>query len=272
MTLCPAAPKTGIVFQRVDQPGKPEIPASLQYVKEWPRCTRLISENTGVQMVEHLLSSLSAYGIDNLRIELTGPEIPSLDGSSLPFVEAIEKAGIKIQDTKRRYLKIEEPVYWSENEVHLIGLPSDQFQISYTLHYPQAAIIGSQYFAFSLTDPHEYKKEIAPCRTFSLYEEIAPMIEKGFLKGGGLENALVIKGGKIMNPDGARFSDEMVRHKVLDLIGDLALIGMPILGHVIAIRSGHSSNLAFAKKLLKGYLSREEHSHGLENSYLVESR
>jgi UDP-3-O-[3-hydroxymyristoyl] N-acetylglucosamine deacetylase len=272
MTLFPAPPYSGIVFQRVDLPGAPEIPASLQYVKEWPRCTRLISEKCSVQMVEHLLSALAAYGVDNLRIQLSGPEIPSGDGSSLLFVEAIEKAGLQIQGSKRRWLKIEEPVFWSENEVHLIGLPADEFRISYTLHYPQSSLIGSQYYSFSLDHPEEYKKEIAPCRTFSLYEEIAPLIEKGFLKGGGLENALVIKGGRIMNPEGARFPDEMVRHKVLDLIGDLALIGSPIRGHVIAIRSGHSSNLAFAKRLASACQAREEILEAFANSFVLESR
>lgn len=272
LTLSPAPIHTGIVFQRVDLPGAPEIPASLLYVKEWPRCTWLVAERGGVQMVEHLLSALSAYGIDNLRIELSGSEIPSGDGSALLFVEAIERAGIQVQSAKRRWLKIEEPVYWSEKEVHLVGLPSEEFRISYTLHYPQSSLIGSQYYSFSPGTPEEYKREIAPCRTFSLYEEIAPFIEKGFLKGGGLENALVIKDSRIMNPEGARFPNEMVRHKVLDLIGDLALIGSPIRGHIIAIRSGHSSNLAFAKRLASACQAREEILEAFANPYVLESR
>lgn len=266
LAFCPAPANTGIVFQRVDLPGTPEIPAALQFVREWPRCTRLATETASVQMVEHLMSALSAFGIDNLLIEVTGPEIPAGDGSASIFVEAILKAGWVKQKVLRKFIKIEEPVHWSQDEVHLVALPAAEFRLSYTLHYPQSKRIGSQYFTFSM-ESSAYAQEIAPCRTFSLYEEIAPFIEKGLLKGGGLENALVIKGEEIMNPGGARFFDEMARHKILDLIGDLALIGNPILGHIIAIRSGHSSNLAFAKRIGSAYQAR---SRAFSNPYVLE--
>ena len=271
LTFSPAEPGSGLVFQRIDLPGSPEIPAMLSSVRESPRCTKLATESASIQMVEHLLSALSAYGIDNLRMEMTGPEIPAGDGSSLVFVKAIEEAGVLIQKKKRRYLKIEDPIYWSDGDVHLIGLPANAFSVSYTLHYPQSKSIGSQFYSF-LCNAEEYKKEIAPCRTFSLYEEIVPFIEKGLLKGGGLENALVLKDDLIMNPEGARFPNEMVRHKVLDLIGDLALVGAPILGHIIALRSGHSSNLAFARKLLSACQVREECFETFANSYVLENR
>ncbi len=257
MTLCPAPIDTGIVFQRTDLPGQPTIPARLESVQEWPRCTKLASGSATVQMVEHLLSALAAFGIDNLRIELAGPEIPSGDGSSLLFVRAIEEGEIEIQDRMKRLLTIDRPVFWSDKEVHLVALPSPEFRISYTLHYPQSKIIGSQYYTF-LLDSDLYKQEIAPCRTFSLYEEIAPFIEKGLLRGGGLSNALVIQNDQIMNVEGARFPDEMVRHKVLDLLGDLSLIGASLQAHIIAIRSGHSSNLAFAKTIAQMGTSEEE--------------
>lgn len=246
----PAPPNTGIVFQRVDLPGKPEIPARLSHVRETPRCTRLANREASITMVEHLLSALSALKIDNARIEVEGPEIVAGDGSAKLFVELIEKAGIALQEAPRRSLKITQPVYWSEGEVHLIALPANEFRISYTLHYPQSPLLGSQYFTLSLT-PDQYREEIAPCRTFSLYEEIIPFIEKGIIKGGGLENALVIQGDRIMNPEGARFPNEMVRHKILDLVGDLSLVGVPILGHILSVRSGHSSNVAFAKMISK---------------------
>jgi UDP-3-O-[3-hydroxymyristoyl] N-acetylglucosamine deacetylase len=271
LTFLPADTGSGIVFQRVDLPGAPEIPAVLSSVREWPRCTKLETEGASVQMVEHLLSALSAYGIDNLRIEMKGPEIPAGDGSALLFVRAIEEAGVLTQLAKRQYIKIQDPIYWSEGDVHLIGLPADAFCISYTLHYPQSKIIGSQFYSF-ICNAERYKQEIAPCRTFSLYEEIAPFIEKGFLKGGGLENALVVKNDLILNPEGARFPNEMVRHKVLDLIGDLALTGFPILGHIIAVRSGHSSNLAFARKLASASQAREEYFETFANSYVLENR
>lgn len=203
-------------------------------------------------MVEHLLSALHALGIDNVRIAVEGPEIPAGDGSANPFVFLIEKAGVVTSKEPRKFLKIDKPVYWSDHEVHLVALPGEGFAVSYTMHYPNSPLLGSQYCSFHL-DPEKYKTEIAPSRTFSIYEEILPFIEKGIIKGGGLENALVIQGDKILNPEGARFSDEMVRHKVLDLIGDLALIGRPILGHIISIRSGHQSNVAFAKILLSHF-------------------
>lgn len=250
LKICPALPNTGIVFQRADLLGKPEIPALLSYVREAPRCTRLASAEASVLMVEHLLSAFYAYGIDNARIEVEGPEIPAADGSSQIFVDLIEKTGLVFQQAARRCIRITQPIFWSEGEVHLIALPSNEFRISYTMHYPHSPLLRSQYYSLVL-QPLRYKAEIAPCRTFSLYEEILPFIEKGIIKGGGLENALVIQGGRILNPEGARFEDEMVRHKILDLVGDLALIGAPLLAHVIAVRSGHLSNVAFAKALSK---------------------
>lgn len=248
LRIVPAPADSGILFRRTDLPEKPEIPAHLSFVRETPRCTRLADSKLSVHMVEHLLSALAGLGVDNAIIEVEGPEILAADGSAQLFVELITKAGLKEQNTDRKFLKITKPIYWSDKEVHLVGLPADEFRISYTMHYPQSALLKSQFYTVSL-NPDTFKEEIAPCRTFSLYEEILPFIEKGMIKGGGLQNALVIKGDHIMNPEGARFPDEMVRHKILDLIGDLKLIGMPILGHIISVRSGHASNIAFAKHL-----------------------
>lgn len=250
LKICPSPPNSGIVFKRTDLTGAPEIPALLNHVREAPRCTRLATEKTSILMVEHLLSALYAYGIDNARIEVEGPEIPAADGSAQLFVDLIEKTGFEIQQAPRKYISITQPIYWSEGEVLLIALPAQEFRLSYTMHYPHSPLLRSQYYSFALQSLR-YKAEIAPCRTFSLYEEIVPFIEKGIIKGGGLENALVIQGGRILNPEGARFEDEMVRHKILDLIGDLALIGAPLLAHVVAVRSGHSSNVAFAKTISK---------------------
>jgi UDP-3-O-[3-hydroxymyristoyl] N-acetylglucosamine deacetylase len=245
ITILPAPVDTGIVFQRIDLPGTPEIPALLEYVEDSSRCTRI----GNILMVEHLLSALHAYGVDNARILTNGPEIPSCDGSAKLFVECLENTGLEIQDKNAAYLTIEHPVYYSKDNIHLVALPCDDLKISYTLHYPQSTLIQSQYYSFSVS-AERYKQEIAPCRTFSLYEEIVPFIQSGLIKGGGLENALVIQGDKVLNPEGARFPNEMVRHKVLDLIGDLSLIGKKLRAHVIAICSGHASNVAFAKKII----------------------
>jgi UDP-3-O-[3-hydroxymyristoyl] N-acetylglucosamine deacetylase len=249
LRLLPAPANSGIVFQRVDLPTKPCIPARLEYVSDTMRCTRLSLKSVSLIMVEHLLSALSAFDVDNVLIQMEGSEIPAGDGSSQTFVDLLEQAGVATQGAPRNYLTLKEPIFWSEKDTHLIALPDDHFRISYTLHYPRSPMLRSQYLSLPI-DRETYSEEIAPCRTFSLYEEIAPLIEKGYLKGGGLENAVVIQGDRVLNPEGVRFADEMVRHKILDLIGDLSLLGKKLKAHIVAIRSGHSSNIAFAKKLM----------------------
>jgi UDP-3-O-[3-hydroxymyristoyl] N-acetylglucosamine deacetylase len=246
----PAPVGRGIVFRRSDLPGKPEVPALLEFAVQAVRSTRLLKGEASVQTVEHLLSALQGLGIDNLDIEVDGPEVPMSDGSAKEFVRMIEEAGIQAQDAPRKMILIKEPIYWSDGNVHLVALPATGSRFSYTLHYPHSPLIRSQYHSF-LFSSSLYKTDIANCRTFTLYEEIAPMIEQGLLKGAGLENGLVIQGAIVLNPDGLRFTDEPVRHKILDLMGDLALLGAPIVGHIIAVRSGHASNTAFAKEIQK---------------------
>ena len=204
-----------------------------------------------VQTVEHILSALKAFDLDNVIIEIDGPEVPSCDGSATPFVELIEQAGVLSQSATKKVHRIESPVFWSKGDVHLVALPAEEFRISYTLNYPDNEFLKSQFYTIHVNE-ETYKQEIASARTFSLYEEVVPLIEKGNIKGGRLDNALIIKGSKILNPEGMRFQDgyEMVRHKILDLIGDLSLVGHSFLAHVIAIRSGHFSNTSFAKELV----------------------
>ena len=254
--LLPGEANTGIVFQRIDLPDKPLIPALLSYVSETPRCTCLANGNASVRMVEHLLSALHGLGIDNAFIEMQGPEIPASDGSALEFVQMIEQVGCGFLDEPKKIIQIDRPIFWSEGHTHLIALPSETFRISYTLHYPHTSAIGSQYYSLDV-NPEIYRSEIAKCRTFSLYEEIAPLMAKGMFKGAGLERGVLIQGDKILNPEGVRCSDEMVRHKILDLMGDMALIGAYIKGHIIAVRSGHASNIAFSKKVLANSESAE---------------
>lgn len=246
--LCPAAVDAGIVFQRMDLPNQPKLPAQLEYVQGTPRCT-LIGDGKGmsVQTVEHILAALRAYEIDNVVIELSGSEMPIFDGSSLRFVEMIEEGGITAQEGVKTLYKIRSPIQWSQGDIHLVALPSEEYRVCYTLHYPHSTAIGSQFYS-AVVDQEHFRNELAACRTFSVYEEIAPMIEKGLVKGGSLDNAVIIKENAVINPEGLRFPDEMVRHKVLDLIGDLSLVP-PFVGLIIAIRSGHTSNNAFAKVL-----------------------
>ena len=206
-------------------------------------------EKATIKTVEHLMSALSALKIDNLLIEVDGPELPACDGSAIQYVGMIEKAGIKELDVLRKIYKLGKIVQFTKGGTHLIAIPAEEFQISNTLYYPHSNFLRSQFFSFKVNS-EGYKKDIAPSRTFSLYEEIEPMLKKGLLKGAGLENGVVIKDEKVANPDGLRFTDEMVRHKILDLLGDLSLIGKPFLAHIIAIRSGHFANVEFAREIL----------------------
>lgn len=250
LQILPLPENSKILFQRMDLPACPVIPASLEYVFQSVRCTTLKKADATIQTVEHLLSALHGLGIHNALIRVHGPEIPIGDGSSSIFIDAIEKAGILEQDAEEVLYSIKKPLYFSENGAHLIALPSDQFVIHYNLHYPQSSLLRSQACSIILT-PDSFKKEISCSRTFSLYEDIEALLKKGMLNGGGLENGIVIKEDKVLNPEGLRSSNEMACHKVLDLIGDLSLIGKSFAAQIIAIRSGHMANVSFARQLIK---------------------
>lgn len=252
LTLKPAPEGTGIIFQRMDLPSKPTLAASVENVLETPRCTILGTSEFQIQTVEHILSALKAFDLDNVMIEIDGGEIPSCDGSALPFVEMIEKVGVLSQVATKKVHYLEAPIFWSKGDVQLVALPAEEFRISYTLSYPNSELLKSQFYTVHVNE-ETYKQEIAPARTFSLYEEVVPLIEKGNIKGGRLDNAVIIKGDSILNPEGVRYRDEMVRHKILDLIGDLSLVGGCFHAHVIAIRSGHFSNTSFARELVNNF-------------------
>lgn len=248
-TLLPAPAGHGIVFERTDLPGCVRIAAVCDSVQATPRCTVLGNGSARIQTVEHLLAALRAYNVDNVLVQIHGSEVPIFDGSSQAFTSLLDQAGVREMEEEIETLSLKEPLYWSEGGVQLIALPATEYKISYTLHYPHCPIIGSQFYSLSLTQ-EKFVHEIASCRTFSIYEEIAPMIEKGLIKGGCLDSAVLIKEGAIANPEGLRYRDEMVRHKVLDLIGDCSLLPK-FVAHIIAICSGHTSNHEFGKKFLK---------------------
>lgn len=249
MTIVPEKAGTGIRFRRMDLPHQPYIQATIEHSRESVRSTSLEENGVRVETVEHLLSAFYGLQIDNATIEITGPEVPILDGSAQPFVEGFLKAGIETFSLTRSAFTLGQPIAWSSGDAHLIALPSDVFRLSYTLHYPRSSYLKSQFFSLEIT-PHNFISEIAPSRTFALYEEIAPLIEKGFLQDAGLSNGVVIRGDKVLNPEGVRFPDEPVRHKMLDFLGDISLIGVSLKAHVIAIRTGHAANLAFGRKLM----------------------
>lgn len=256
LRFVPTPPHSGIVFKRVDLPGKPVIPAAVEYVQETSRSTSIGIGNCTVQTVEHVMAALWAYQIDNLCVEVSEGEPPVSDGSSLTFVEMIEEAGIEEQQATKTPFCLERPVYYSAGQTHLVALPCSTFRISYTLHYPQVSKIRSQYLSIEIT-PENFKNQLASCRTFALYEEITLLMEHGLIRGGSLENAVVIQDDVVFSKGGLRFPDEMVRHKILDLVGDLALVGIPFQAHVIAVRSGHAANVALAKEMVQEFSSAE---------------
>ncbi len=256
VALLPAPEGTGIVFRRVDLEERPSFRVTLGLVQGTPRCTIVGNDVFSVQTIEHLMAALAAYQIDNVLIELSGPEVPIFDGSSSVFIQMLEMSGIQTQEEEKAIYRLQKPIVCSKNDAVLIALPSEEFKISYTLHYPNDSCIGTQFYS-TVIEKELFKQNIAPCRTFSVYEEVAVLIERGMLKGGSLENAVVIKNNQVMNPEGLRFPDEMVRHKILDMIGDLYLMGNSFSAHIIAIRSGHCLNNIFANELFNHFKEGE---------------
>ncbi len=250
MILCPAPVGTGIVFKRTDLPDAPIIPATVENLHSTSRSTNIGDGDIVINTVEHLLAALKAYNIDNLTIKISGGEVPVSNGSSEVFVDLIEDAGVEEQDSDVAIVSIDTPLFFSDGDIHLVALPSDEYRVSYTLHHPETAAIGTQFLSV-VVDADTFKNEIAPCRTFAKHEDIEFLMERGLIKGGSLDNAVVVKGDTVLNEEGLKFPDEMVRHKILDLIGDLSLVGVPFCAHIIAIKSGHTSNASFAKILLK---------------------
>ncbi|MGC8976523.1 MAG: bifunctional UDP-3-O-[3-hydroxymyristoyl] N-acetylglucosamine deacetylase/3-hydroxyacyl-ACP dehydratase [Candidatus Ratteibacteria bacterium] len=249
ITLKPAPPNTGIIFIRKDiednEPIKVDIDNLLD-TNKYPRRTSIGNEKVQIHTIEHLLSALFAMEIDNVFVEIYGSECPGLDGSSKGFVDLIKDCGVKEYEEEKELFYLKQPIYISENNSHIIALPNKEFKISYTLDYPKT-IINSQFASFSIT-PEIYEKEIAPARTFCLKEEVEILKNMGLGKGSNYQNTLVIDKDKVIENE-FRFEDEPVRHKIADLIGDIALLGKYLVAHVIGIKSGHSINTKLIKKI-----------------------
>ncbi len=251
ITLQPAPEDFGIKFRRIDLEDKPFIPALVEKVQKVERATTIAEGGVNVHTVEHVLSALCAMGVDNAIIEMDANEPPIVDGSALPFVELIKKAGLQEQKEARRVFEIREPIYQETRDGTILHIvPDKKFRISCTNVGPGGK--HTQYFSTEIT-PEIYEKEIAPARTFVYYEDIAPLLEKGLIKGGTLEAAVVIRGDTLLSKQPLRFPDEFVRHKILDIVGDLMLSGKRILGHVIAVRPGHGPNAELARAVVKQY-------------------
>ncbi len=249
LTLCPASPDAGIKFKRVDLPDEPTIDARIGNVKTVERATTIAEGNVKVHTVEHVLAALAGMGIDNAVIEMDANEPPIADGSALPFLELIKKCGAAAQDAPRRVFEVRETVHIETKTGSLLTIvPDDKFRISCTQVGPEGRF--TQYRSLEVT-PETFAKEIAPARTFTFYEDVQPLMEKGLIKGGSLENAIVVRGDSVMSRDPMRFPDEFVRHKILDIVGDLSLLGRPIRGHIIAVKPGHPPNAELTRALAR---------------------
>jgi UDP-3-O-[3-hydroxymyristoyl] N-acetylglucosamine deacetylase/3-hydroxyacyl-[acyl-carrier-protein] dehydratase len=272
MILEPGEPNTGIVFQRTDLPNQPTVKADVDYVVETNRSTTLSHNGAVVNTVEHLLAAFVGCEIDNALVKIDGPEIPILDGSSRPFVEALGKAGIKKQEAIKTWFTIDHNIYFlDENKkVEMVAMPSTEYRINTLIDF-NSPVLGTQHA--QLRNVSEFNTEVAPCRTFSFFHELEYLLKNNLIKGGDLNNAIVVVDKPVsdeqletlskafgkekfaitsegyLNNLELRFPNEPARHKLLDLVGDLALVGMPFKAHIIANRPGHASNVEFARKI-----------------------
>lgn len=282
LTLHPANPGFGFQFKRTDLPNQPVIKADCDLVTDTSRGTTLESEGVKVSTVEHVLAALVGMGVDNCLMEINGPEIPIMDGSSGPFVDCIEKAGVLEQDATKVWYSIDENIfhYDEAKRVEMVAMPSMDYQITTLIDF-NSPVLGTQHAG--LKSIRDFKKEIAPCRTFCFLHELEALIENNLIKGGDVNNAIVVvdrpvegaelerlkkifkkekievKSEGYLNNLDLRFPNEPARHKLLDVVGDLALIGYPIKARIIANRPGHSSNVAFARKI-KQYIKKNKHT------------
>jgi UDP-3-O-[3-hydroxymyristoyl] N-acetylglucosamine deacetylase len=224
------------------------VPASWRHVARVSYATSLMRQGVLISTTEHLLSVFYSMGIDNAYVEIDNLEVPILDGSGLPFVKMIEKAGRKNYRRLRRYLRVRRPVTVEDRGKRISILPADSFRLTCEVSFPHPAV-GAQALELEVT-PERYATEIAPARTFGFSHELDQLRDMGLIRGATLENAVCFNGTGVMNPGGLRFADECCRHKALDLIGDLALIGKPLLGHVVAERAGHAMHTALVSRIM----------------------
>jgi UDP-3-O-[3-hydroxymyristoyl] N-acetylglucosamine deacetylase/3-hydroxyacyl-[acyl-carrier-protein] dehydratase len=256
LTMKPAPAGHGILFKRMDIAGQPEVKPRVDQITDLVRATTIQSGHAKIILVEHVLSALYGCGIDNVLVEMTASEPPIMDGSAKPFVNLILEAEPVEQEVERQYFVLDQPVSVTRGGSSIIALPSDSLKISCTSADDRG--IHTQHLSLTI-DPDTYITQVAAARTFTVYEDIEELIKLGKIKGGSLDNAIVIKGDKIISKDPLRFKDEFVRHKILDIIGDLVLLGLPLKAHIIATRPGHAINAELTKAL---YARMEEIKDG----------
>jgi len=246
MTFLPAPANTGLRFRRVDLEGKPEIEARIENVSDTTRSTTLCKGNVRIHTVEHVLATLAGFGIDNAVIELDANEPPIGDGSAKAYCKMVQTAGTVLQGERRHFFQLQTPVEIEVGETSMAAFPHERLKISCTSSDRQGRF--TQYFTVELT-PESWEREVAAARTFCFFDEIEFLIKNGLIKGGSLENAVVIRDDAVLTNEPLRYPEEFVRHKILDIVGDLALIGRPLCAHIVAIKPSHTVNCELARKL-----------------------
>jgi UDP-3-O-[3-hydroxymyristoyl] N-acetylglucosamine deacetylase len=247
LRITPAPASTGIVFRRTDLDNF-EIPASWRYVQKVSYATSLMRQGVLISTTEHLLSTFYSMGIDNAYVEIDNLEVPILDGSGLPFVKLLEEAGLKQTRRRRRYLRVLQPVTLQGNGKKIAIYPADSFALTCKVFFAHP-LVRELVLDMQVT-PASYARELAPARTFGFEWELDQMRNMGLIRGASMDNAVCFTADNVMNPEGLRFEDEPCRHKALDLIGDLALIGRPLLGHIVAERAGHAMHVALVARIM----------------------
>jgi UDP-3-O-[3-hydroxymyristoyl] N-acetylglucosamine deacetylase len=247
LSLKPAQADFGIRFRRSDLGGL-EVPATVAHVGGLNHATGLARDTVRVDTVEHLLAAFVSLGVDNAIVELNSPEVPIMDGSAAPFIYLLQEAGIRQLPAPRRYLKVLRPISISRGDKRIAVYPSDHFKVTYSIAFDHP-LLRHQSRTIRLTE-ESFVEEIAPARTFGFLKEVEMMRQQGLALGGSLENAVVIGDTGVLN-NALRFDDEFVRHKILDVIGDMALVGYPLIGHLVAHRGGHALHTAFAAHVLE---------------------
>ena len=246
MTFLPAPPNSGLRFRRVDLEGKPEIEARIENVSDTTRSTTLCKGNVKIHTVEHVLATMAGFGIDNAIIELDANEPPIGDGSARAYCAMVQTAGTVLQGEPRKYFRPAQPLEIERGETSMAIFPHDRLKISCTSSDKQGRF--TQYFTLEL-DPETWQRDVSDARTFCFFEEIEFLIKNGLIKGGSLENAVVIRDDAVLTNEPLRYPEEFVRHKILDIIGDMALLGRPLCAHIVAIRPSHTVNCELARRL-----------------------
>jgi UDP-3-O-[3-hydroxymyristoyl] N-acetylglucosamine deacetylase len=246
MTLRPAPANRGVVFRRIDLPGTPAIEARPERVVDTQYATTIARDGVSVKTIEHLMSALAGMGVDNAQVDLTGPEVPAMDGSALPFVDLVRQAGLRRQFAPKTFLKVRQPITVEVGTRSLRIVPSERLKVIYTMCFDHP-ILGEQTSAMDV-GRERYVRDVAPSRTFGFLRDLDMLRRMGLAKGGSLDNAIVVSEDGILNGP-LRFSDELVRHKILDLIGDLYLLGKPLVGTIIAQGAGHQLHLQLVHRI-----------------------